>query len=43
VLELFSTNGNLELLQCAGFKDVMTVMKYVAGVLRGTAYDQLGT
>ena len=29
VLEPFSTNGNLELLQRAGFKDVMTVMKWV--------------
>jgi tRNA (cmo5U34)-methyltransferase len=29
VLEPFSTNGNLELLQRAGFKDIMTVMKWV--------------
>ena len=29
VLEPFSTNGNLEMLQRAGFKDVMTVMKWV--------------
>jgi len=29
ILEPFSTAGNLELLQRAGFKDVMTIMKYV--------------
>jgi tRNA (cmo5U34)-methyltransferase len=29
VLEHFSTNGNLEMLQRAGFKDVMTVQKWV--------------
>lgn len=29
VLEPFSTNGNLELLQRAGFVDVMSIMKYV--------------
>ena len=29
VLEPFSTQGNLELLQRAGFVDIMTVMKYV--------------
>ncbi len=30
VLEPFSTGGNLDLLQKAGFQDVMTVMKYVS-------------
>lgn len=29
VLEPFSTNGNLELLQRAGFKDIMTIQKWV--------------
>ncbi len=29
VLEPFSTNGNLEMLERAGFKDVMTIMKWV--------------
>jgi len=29
VLEPFSTNGNLELLKRAGFKDITTVLKYV--------------
>ena len=29
VLEPFSTNGNLEMLQRAGFRDVMTVQKWV--------------
>ncbi len=30
VLEPFSTGGNLDLLQKAGFRDIMTVMKYVS-------------
>lgn len=29
VLEPFSTNGNIEMLQRAGFKDIMSVMKWV--------------
>lgn len=29
ILEPFSTNGNLELLQRAGFKDIMTIQKWV--------------
>jgi tRNA (cmo5U34)-methyltransferase len=29
VLEPFSTQGNLDLLSRAGFKDVMTLIKYV--------------
>ena len=29
VLEPFSTTGNLDLIKRAGFKDVMTVFKYI--------------
>ena len=29
MLEPFSTNGNIEMLQRAGFKDIMSVMKWV--------------
>ena len=29
VLEPFSTNGNKQILKAAGFKDIMTISKYI--------------
>ena len=29
VLEPFSTDGNMEMLERAGFKDIMTIQKYI--------------